>query len=72
MFPKYGYTDMVTLEDDELNPTTLGTIERLLPPVKTGRMVVMPAGPDTEGHRPPVKAIAWREHHRAFMDGLKK
>jgi homoserine O-acetyltransferase len=62
----------ILFEDDELNPTTLGTMERLMPSVKSGRMVVVPAGPETEGHRTQVKASVWRDHLRAFMDGLKR
>ena len=61
----------ILFEDDELNPTNLGTMERLMPRVKTGRMVIIPAGPQTEGHRTQVKAIVWRDHVRRFMDTLK-
>jgi homoserine O-acetyltransferase len=62
----------ILFEDDELNPTTLGTMERVMPKVKTGRMVVIPAGPDTEGHRTQVKASVWREHVRAFMTAIAR
>ena len=58
-------------EDDELNPTSLGTLEPLMPKVKSGRLVIVPAGPQTEGHRTQVKAVVWRDHLRAFMDTLK-
>jgi homoserine O-acetyltransferase/O-succinyltransferase len=61
----------ILFEDDELNPVTLGTMERLMPAVKTGKMVVIPAGPQTEGHRTQVKASVWREHLRDFMTRLK-
>jgi homoserine O-acetyltransferase len=61
----------ILFEDDELNPTTLGTMERLMPKVKGGRMVVIPAGPQTEGHRTQVKASVWRHHLQAFMNTLK-
>jgi hypothetical protein len=40
--------------------------------VKTGRMVVIPAGTETEGHRTQVKASVWREHVRRFMDTIAK
>jgi homoserine O-acetyltransferase len=59
----------ILFEDDELNPTNLGIMERLMPKVKNGRMVVIPAGPETEGHRTQVKATVWREHLRRFLDG---
>jgi homoserine O-acetyltransferase len=60
----------ILFEDDELNPTTLGIMERVMPRVARGQMVVIPAGPDTEGHRTQVKASVWRHHVRAFMDRL--
>ena len=62
----------ILFEDDELNPTNLGTMERVMPKVKSGQMVVIPAGPDTEGHRTQVKASVWREHVRRFMDTLPR
>ena len=62
----------ILFEDDELNPTNLGTMERVMPKVKTGRMVVIPASKDTEGHRTQVKASVWREHVRRFMDTIAK
>ena len=62
----------ILFEDDELNPVNLGTMERVMPMVKTGRMVVIPASKDTEGHRTQVKASVWREHVRRFMDSIAK
>jgi homoserine O-acetyltransferase len=62
----------ILFEDDELNPTTLGTMERVMPKLKTARMVVIPAGPQTEGHRTQVKASVWREHVRRFMNAIPK
>jgi homoserine O-acetyltransferase len=62
----------ILFEDDELNPTTLGTMERVMPKVKTGRVVVIPAGPETEGHRTQVKASVWREHVRRFMEAIAR
>jgi homoserine O-acetyltransferase/O-succinyltransferase len=60
----------ILFEDDELNPLNLGIMERVMPKVKNGRMVVIPAGKDTEGHRTQVKASVWREHVRKFMSEL--
>jgi homoserine O-acetyltransferase len=62
----------ILFEDDELNPTNLGIMERLMPKVKNGQMVVIPAGPETEGHRTQVKASVWREHVRRFVNTLGK
>jgi homoserine O-acetyltransferase/O-succinyltransferase len=60
----------ILFADDELNPPELGTMERAMARVKNGRMVLVPAGPETEGHRTQVKADVWREHLRAFMKAL--
>ena len=62
----------ILFDDDELNPANLGIMERVMPKVKTGRMVVIPAGPETEGHRTQVKASVWREHVRRFMSTLNQ
>jgi homoserine O-acetyltransferase/O-succinyltransferase len=62
----------ILFEDDELNPLNLGIMERAMPKVKAGRLVVIPTGKDTEGHRTQVKAIVWREHVRRFMETIAK
>ena len=62
----------ILFEDDELNPVNLGTMERVMPKVRTGRIAVIPAGKETEGHRTQVKATVWREHVRRFMDTIAK
>jgi homoserine O-acetyltransferase len=61
----------ILFADDELNPPELGIMQRLMPRVKTGRMFLVPAGPETEGHRTQVKAEVWREQLRQFMNSLK-
>ena len=63
---------VILFEDDELNPTNLGMMERVMPRLPTARMVVIPAGPDTHGHRTQVRAGVWREHVRRFMETLPK
>jgi homoserine O-acetyltransferase len=60
----------ILFADDELNPPELGTMERVMKRVKNGRMVLVPAGPETEGHRTQVKAAVWRDHVRAFLSAL--
>ena len=62
----------ILFEDDELNPVNLGIMERVMPKVKSGRLVVIPTSKDTEGHRTQVKASVWREHVRRFMDTIAK
>jgi len=63
---------VILFEDDELNPPNLMIMERLMPRVKRGRMVLVPASAETEGHRTQVKASVWRDHVRAFVDSLSK
>ncbi len=62
----------ILFEDDELNPLNLGTMERAMPKVKMGKMVVIPASKETEGHRTQVKAAVWREHVRRFINELPR
>jgi homoserine O-acetyltransferase len=40
----------VNAADDERNPLELGTLEREMKRVPNGRILVIPAGPDTRGH----------------------
>jgi homoserine O-acetyltransferase/O-succinyltransferase len=61
----------ILFADDELNPPEVGVMERVMPAVKTGRMVLIPGGPESEGHRTQVKASVWREHVREFVRSLK-
>jgi homoserine O-acetyltransferase len=60
----------ILFADDELNPPELGIMERLMTRVRTGRMVLVPAGSETEGHRTQVKAEVWREFLSDFMSSL--
>ncbi|MGE3956479.1 MAG: alpha/beta fold hydrolase [Vicinamibacterales bacterium] len=60
----------ILFADDELNPTELGTIERLIPRVRRGRHVMIPAGPQTDGHRTQVRAAVWSSHVAAFLASL--
>jgi homoserine O-acetyltransferase len=60
----------ILFEDDELNPTDVGDVRAVMQRVKNGRMVLVPAGPDSEGHRTQVKAAVWRHHVASFMAEL--
>ena len=40
----------INAADDERNPLELGTLDREMKRVKNGRILVIPAGPDTRGH----------------------
>jgi hypothetical protein len=45
-------------------------MERLMTRVKNGKMVLVPAGPGTYGHRTQVRAEVWREYLRQFLNAL--
>jgi homoserine acetyltransferase len=55
----------------ELNPTELGVMERVMRRVKNGRGVLVPSGPETEGHGTQVKARVWRDHVREFLRNVQ-
>lgn len=60
----------ILFADDELNPPEVSTMERVMLRVKSGRMVLVPASVESEGHRTQVKASVWVEHVRQFMRSL--
>ena len=57
----------ILFEDDELNPPELGIMARVMPRVKNGKLTLIPAGPQTEGHRTQVKATVWRDQLADFL-----
>ena len=61
---------MLLFADDELNPVELGVIEKVMPRVKGGKFVIMPAGPQTTGHRTQVQAAVWKDHLASFLNSL--
>ena len=60
----------ILFADDELNPPEAGGMSQAMARVKSGRLLLVPAGPHTEGHRTQVKAAVWREALRPFLKGL--
>jgi homoserine O-acetyltransferase len=60
----------ILFEDDELNPPTVGDIRETIARVKNGRLALVPASAETEGHRTQVKASVWREHVARFVAQL--
>jgi homoserine O-acetyltransferase len=60
----------ILFEDDELNPPETVDLDRLIKRVPNGRVVLIPAGPETEGHRTQVKASVWRQHVAEFLSKL--
>lgn len=60
----------ILFADDELNPPEAGGVSQAMARVTNGRMLLVPAGEQTEGHRTQVKAEVWREPLRAFLKAL--
>jgi homoserine O-acetyltransferase len=56
--------------DDELNPAELGVVQKIIPRVKGGKYVMLPAGPQTTGHRMQVQAAAWKDTLVSFLNTL--
>ena len=60
----------ILFADDELNPPDATDLQALITRVPKGRLALIPAGPETEGHRTQVKASVWRDHVTEFMRTL--
>lgn len=61
----------INFEDDELNPPRLGVMEPALARIPGGaRYVLVPAGPDTNGHYTNQLARIWAPHVAEFLKGL--
>jgi homoserine O-acetyltransferase/O-succinyltransferase len=52
----------VNFADDEINPSDLGIMERLVPKVPHGRFVLVPEGERTIGHQTLTVAAVWKPH----------
>jgi homoserine O-acetyltransferase len=59
----------INFADDELNPPHLGVLERAVPGLRSGRFVLLPAGPHSRGHQSAQQAAAWAPHLAAFLSG---
>lgn len=60
----------VNFADDEINPTSLGVMERLVPRVPRGDFVIVPASEETSGHLSLARAALWRPHLEALLREL--
>lgn len=60
----------INFADDVVNPPELGLMEKLMPRVKRGRYVLIPAGPDTRGHTTHSWPAVWQEHLGRFLQDL--
>lgn len=56
--------------DDEVNPPSLGLMERLMPRVAKGKFVLIPVGPATRGHGTHTAAAVWKDQLIAFLATL--
>jgi len=50
----------VNFADDQINPSDLGVMERVVPKVPNGRFVMVPASDKTMGHLSLAQAILWK------------
>lgn len=57
----------INFADDALNPPELGALERAMPRLRDGRMVTIPAGPQSKGHNSASDAKLWKSHLVDFM-----
>ena len=56
--------------DDEVNPPELGLMEKLMPRVKRGKYVLLPATPETRGHSTHSWPVFWQDHLKKFLSEL--
>jgi homoserine O-acetyltransferase/O-succinyltransferase len=57
----------INFEDDELNPPELGTTDKAMAQLRNGRLIVIPAGPQSRGHYTALQASQWSAHLAEFM-----
>jgi homoserine O-acetyltransferase len=56
--------------DDEVNPPSLGLMERLMPRVAKGKYVLIPTSPETRGHGTHTRAVVWKRYLADFLATL--
>ena len=62
---------VINFADDELNPPQLGTVEPVVARIPGARYVLVPAGPETNGHYTTLLGAQWAPHLAAFLDGME-
>jgi homoserine O-acetyltransferase len=60
----------INFADDFVNPPELGLMEKLMPRVRNGRYVLIPASAETKGHTTHSWPKFWGEHLKTFLAGL--
>ena len=58
----------VNFADDEINPSDLGIMERLVPKVPRGRLVLVPESERTVGHQTLTLAALWKAHLAELLE----
>ena len=56
----------INFEDDELNPPQLGTVEAAISRIPGAKYVLVPEGPETNGHYSTLLAHLWTSHLSDF------
>ena len=60
----------INFADDVINPPELQLMEKLMPRVRQGRYVLIPAGPDTHGHGTHSWPAFWQQYLKEFLENL--
>jgi homoserine O-acetyltransferase len=60
----------VNFADDEVNPVELGSFDKLVGRVPNGKGVMLPVGPNSNGHFTLLRADVWAPELRALMAAL--
>ena len=61
----------INFADDAVNPPELGVLEAGVARIPGARCVVVPAGPQSQGHQNASRAAVWKHHLAAFLAGLR-
>ncbi len=57
----------INFADDAVNPPDLGVLEAGVARIPGARCVVVPAGPESQGHYSSMRAALWKEHLAEFL-----
>jgi homoserine O-acetyltransferase len=58
--------------DDLIKPPDLGILEKQIKRVKNGRTILIPEGPETQGHRTHTLAKVWKDHLAELLKANRK
>jgi homoserine O-acetyltransferase len=57
----------INFTDDAVNPPELGVLESGVARIPGARSVVVPAGPQSQGHYTSMRAVLWKSHLVDFL-----